>query len=185
MTRAAAKVDPPEASTPPARRGPLTAEALESRQIAVVRIQWSIDMLHRARTRGDLTLERPFSPEVVWTPAMQSRLAESVLLRLPLSPIFVAEDREGSLHIIDGLQRLSSLFSFLEDKLTLTKLSLLPELSGKRFSDLPVRLRRRFEDATLTVVILQSDADPDLAAEIFDRLNAGMPRGAREPAKGG
>jgi hypothetical protein len=183
VTRAAAKVDPPEA--PPVRPAPLTAEALERRRIPVLRAEWSITTLHARETSGELDLRRPFQPEAVWTPSARARLVESVLLRLPLLPIHVAEDRDGVMHIIDGLQRLSALFDFLRGKLILTGLTLLPELDGLRFSDLSIRLRRRFEDTALTIVILQADAAPELTAEIFDRLNAGMPRGAREPAKGG
>ncbi|HSN99450.1 MAG TPA: hypothetical protein VLS89_14240, partial [Candidatus Nanopelagicales bacterium] len=89
------------------------------------------------------------------------------------------------MRIIDGLQRLRALFSFLEGKLALTGLRLLPELNGRRFPKLEIRMRRRYEDAPLTVMILGSGADPRLAAEVFDRLNARAPLGDGEAQGGG
>jgi hypothetical protein len=157
------------------RRSMLTSIALESRRIAILRLDRTIHMLHGQLADGTLDLGRPFRPGLVWSPAVQARLVESVLLRLPLLPIHVVEDREGDVRIIDGLQRLRSLFAFLDGELVLTELHLLPELEEKRFADLPVRLRRRFEDSILTVMILGSDTDPELLPEIFNRLNAWAP----------
>jgi hypothetical protein len=183
VTRAAAKADPSgPGNAPPIG---LNAEALERRWISVLRMEWSIHQFHRRQADRTLVLDRAFYPEVVWKAAKQARLVESVLVRLPLLPIHVTEDRDGVMRIIDGLQRLSAFFGFLEGKLILTGLRLLPELEGQRFGDLPVRLRRRFEDATMTVVVLQSDADPALAEELFERFNAGTSLDRRRPGREG
>ncbi len=61
------------------------------------------------------------------------------------------------MHLIDGLQRLTSLFRFLDGDLALTGLSIVPDLDGARFSDLAVRMRRRYQDTVLTVMVLGAD----------------------------
>jgi hypothetical protein len=175
MTRAAARAVP--FGPPPAGMPSVTfaGKAFESRRVPILKIERSLLDLHRRVAAGTLDLDRPFRPGLIWPQDIQARLVESVLLRLPLPPVHVAEARDGSMRIIDGLQRLSSLFAFLEGKLPLTGLRFLPELEGKRFPALPIRMRRRYEDASLTVMILGSDAPAELVADVFDRMNAWAP----------
>ena len=127
-----------------------------------------------------LDLGRAFRSQPVWSRATQSRLIESVLLRIPMPAIYVAEALDGSTRIIDGLQRLDSLFRFLDGELALEGLQHLPELNGKRFQGLENKMKRRYEDALLTVMILGADADPLLAADLFDRMNLWKPLHAEE-----
>jgi len=165
----------PSAGEPSGRRAIFADEAPVKRRVPILELERTILELYRRREAGTLDLRRPFRPDVVWSPTAQSRLIESVLLRIPLPAIHVAESRDGSLRIIDGLQRVVSLFRFLEGELLLEGLELLPELDGKRFRDLEVRMRRRYEDARLTVMMLGSGADPGLIVELFDRMNAWAP----------
>ncbi|WP_437491934.1 DUF262 domain-containing protein [Sorangium sp. So ce1014] len=187
MTKPAAKADPSgaPADAPSVRRALLANEAPENRRIPILKVEWTILQLHRRLADQTLILRRPFRPDLDWSPAVQAQLVESVLLRLPLPAFYVAESRDGSMQILDGLQRLLSLFGFLEGKLALTGLRLLPELVGKRFPDLPVRLRRRFEDTPLTVMVLDSDAEPELRLDVFSRLNLSTPPGDDGTREGG
>ena len=163
------------AVVPPGQRELFAGKPLTTRRVPILKLERTVLDLHRRLTAGTLDLRRPFRPDVVWPPAAQARLVESVLLRIPLPPIHVVEARDGSMRLIDGLQRLSALFGFLEGKLALTGLRLLPELEGKRFPDLEIRMRRRYEDAPLTVMVLQSGADPGLVVDLFNRMNAWAP----------
>ncbi len=170
----------------PSVQGPLFGgEALENRRIPILKIEQTILDLRRRLAAGTLDLRRQFRPDLVWPLEAQARLVESVLLRFPLPPVHVAEARDGSIRIIDGLQRLSSLLGFLEGNFALSGLRVLPELQGKRFPNMPIRLRRRYEDTSLTVMLLRSGADPGLEAEVFDRMNAWAPLRDGEVPGGG
>jgi hypothetical protein len=80
-----------------------------------------------------------------WTQLQKSKLIESILLGIPIPPIFVSQRIDGVWDVIDGLQRLSTIFEFVgvlrnEDKdlvppSTLTETSYLPSLSGKRWEN--------------------------------------------------
>jgi hypothetical protein len=182
-TKVAAEAD--RGGTAELERGIFAGEALEFRRIPIMRIDRSLLDLHRSCAAGTLDLRRPFRCDVVWRLDAQARLVESVLLRFPLPPVHIAESRNGGMHLIDGLQRLSSLFAFLEGQIALTELRLLPELNGKRFAALPIRLRRRYEDTLLTVMVLGSDADPALLVEVYNRMNAWAPLRDGEAQAGG
>lgn len=136
--------------------------------------------LDRRREKGMLDLHRAFRSQLVWSRDAQSRLIESVLLRIPIPPLYVAEALDGRTRVIDGLQRLDSLFRFLSGELVLEGLRLLPELDGKRFRGLENKVRRRYEDTPLTVMILAANADPILAVDLFDRMNLWKPLRADE-----
>lgn len=168
------------ADEPSGRRAIFAGEAPVKRRVPLLEQARTILELRKRKEAGTLDLRRVFRPEVVWSPEAQSRLVESVLLRIPLPAILVAEGRDGSLRIVDGLQRLTSLFQFLDGDIALVGLRLLPELDGKRFRDLEIRMRRRFEDTTITVTMLGSGADRRLVADLFDRMNAWAPLSVEE-----
>ena len=112
--------------------------------------------------------------DFIWTEAKQSKLIESVMLRIPLPVVYMAEDNQGRMVVVDGLQRLSTFRRFLEDELVLRHLDS-PDLDGKRFSDLPSKLQNRVEDCSLILYTIDSKAPSQVKLDIFDRVNSGMP----------
>lgn len=69
-----------------------------------------------------------------WDAGKQSRLIESFLMNVPVPPIFLYEYEYSKYEVMDGLQRLTSLQAFYEDRLVLTNLEYWPELEGRRYS---------------------------------------------------
>lgn len=147
--------------------------------------EWPIEVLVEKFTNGrDSDESEIFIPdyqrEMVWTPKQQSRFIESILIKLPVPFIFAADvgqgDREGSLEIIDGSQRIRTLDNFLSDKLKLVGLKKLTEAIGMRFSDLSKPRQMRFKRTTVRVIELTEKADEDARREMFDRLNSGGTR---------
>lgn len=118
-----------------------------------------------------------YQREMVWTPKQQSRFIESILIKLPIPFIFAADvgqgDREGSLEIIDGSQRIRTLDNFLSNRLQLDGLKKLTSAIGMRFSDLSKPRQMRFKRTTIRVIELTEQADEDARREMFDRLNSG------------
>lgn len=138
-----------------------------------------VTALHRNYQRGRLVLQPEFQRQFVWDRKKASRLIESVLLRVPLPIIYLSEQPDGKEYVIDGQQRLTSLFSFVDgkfpsgDPFKLTGLTAYKELNKKSFSELPTDLQDRIQDYTLRTVTLLKQSDADLKFEIFERLNTG------------
>jgi len=138
-----------------------------------------VTALHRNQQRGRLVLQPEFQRQYVWDRKKASRLVESVLLRVPLPIIYLSEQPDGKEYVIDGQQRLTSLFSFIDgkfpsgDSFKLTGLTAYKELNKKAFSDLSTDLQDRIQDYTLRTVTLLKQSDADLKFEIFERLNTG------------
>lgn len=129
---------------------------------------------------GRYTLDPEFQRDFVWTPDRQSRLIESCLMRIPLPVFYVAEEKNGRIVVVDGLQRLTTFRMFLADEFALTGLATTDgeskhPLEGKYFSQLPVNMQERVEDTQLTVYILDPKAPERAKLDIFDRVNSGVP----------
>ena len=121
-----------------------------------------------------------------WSEGKQSRFIESIILELPLPPIFVIEREEGVYELIDGLQRISSYLHFRGElhldytdegdqhrELKLTDCDIAKELNGLTYEDLPralkIKLRRNF----IRVEVIRRESDPRLRYYMFKRLNTG------------
>lgn len=141
--------------------------------VQIVKAEKSIFELHRRYTDGRLELRPEFQRDFVWNRPKQVRLVESVLARIPLPAFYLADSSEEKSVVIDGQQRLTTLFRFLEDKLVLRGLDLLPRFEGKKFTKLEPRFQRRVEDTALTVFSVQPGSDPEVKFHLFERLNQG------------
>ncbi|KRP75318.1 hypothetical protein TX23_03825 [Pseudomonas paralactis] len=114
-----------------------------------------------------------------WSDDQKSRLIESIILELPVPQIFVIENENGILELIDGLQRVSSVIQFMEpeklsmDALILTGCDLIKELNGKAFSDLPLTVRLRIKRSSVRTIMIKRQSKPFLKYEMFKRLNTG------------
>lgn len=165
---------------------PLTNKLKNYKRSRIYEIkEWPIGVLVEKFTNGRETDESEifipdYQRDMVWTPKQQSRFIESILIKLPVPFIFAADvgqgDREGSLEIIDGSQRIRTLDNFLSDKLELVGLKKLKQAIGMRFSDFSKPRQMRFKRTTLRVIELTEKADEDARREMFDRLNSGGTR---------
>lgn len=75
--------------------------------------------------------------------------------------------------MIDGQQRLTSFFEFLDGKFKLKGLQVKDDLNGKFFADLPKELQGNIKKAALRAITIKRESDKDLKFEIFERLNSG------------
>ena len=127
------------------------------------------------RINQDMYIMDPdFQRDFIWPEDKQSKLIESVLMRIPLPVFYVAENDDGRMVVVDGLQRLSTFQNFANGGLSL-RLPDQPELNGKRFADLSPRLQNRIEDCNLTLYIIDSKAPERARLDIFERVNGGAP----------
>lgn len=130
------------------------------------------DVLRR-EGQGFFVLDPEFQRAFVWEPERQSRLIESILMRIPLPVFYLAENSDGKLVVVDGLQRLSTLKRFVGNTQALVLDN--PELNGKLFKDLPAKLQNRVEDAQLTLYIIDAKVPERVRLDIFERVNSGRP----------
>ena len=114
-----------------------------------------------------------------WSEDQRSRLIESVLLRLPLPQIFLIENKDGVLELIDGLQRISSVLQFIESQLLgleplrLDGCDIIKQLNGKIFADLSLSMRLTLKRTPIRAVIIKKQSKGFLKYEMFKRLNTG------------
>ena len=124
--------------------------------------------------QGRYVMDPDFQRDFIWDEAKQSRLIESVLMRIPLPVFYLAEDQQGRRVVVDGLQRLSTFQRFARNELRLN-LADRPDLHRKRFQDLDSKLQDRFGDCNLTLYVIDSRAPDQTRLDIFERVNSGVP----------
>lgn len=122
---------------------------------------------------GDLLVQPEFQRYHVWDSVKSSRLIESVVLDVPLPIVYLAEEPDGRESVVDGQQRLTAFFDFLDSSLALKGLEARPDLNGKRFSQLDKLLQNKIRRFSIRVITIRKESDKDLKFEIFERLNTG------------
>jgi hypothetical protein len=160
----------------------------------IVKKEFSIFELHRRWTAGHLRLQPEFQRELVWSEEKQVKLVESVLARIPLPVIYFSDDGE-TFDVVDGQQRLTTLFAFMEGRFAerqaaeairrkgshpgegrafaLRKLTLLTKLESCTFETLDPKTRRSFEETQLICYVLPPSTSAEAKFQIFGRLNEG------------
>jgi hypothetical protein len=126
--------------------------------------------------------ERPsFQRRYVWTDILASRLIESMLLNVPIPPCYLSQNEAFELDVIDGQQRLYSIYRFHENQFALTGLEVLKELNTLRFHELPTKYQRQFKTHTLRLVAVTNESHPEIKFDVFQRLNTNtVPLNAQE-----
>ena len=131
------------------------------------------DVLRRI-DQGQFIMDPDFQRDFIWPVDKQSKLIESVLMRIPLPVFYIAENDDGKLVVVDGLQRLSTFWNFVNEEERL-RLPDNPDLNGKKFSELDNKLQNRIEDCNLTLYVIDSKAPERARLDIFERVNGGVP----------
>lgn len=126
-----------------------------------------------------------------WSEHQKSAFIESILLGIPIPPIFVSQRNDGVWDVVDGVQRLSTIYEFTgilkkdsQEKtpqpVALQKTTYLPSLAGKKWDDphdlensLTQTQRLLIRRAKIGVNIVEKESDPMVKYELFQRLNTG------------
>ena len=109
----------------------------------------------------------------IWNNAKKAKLIESILMAIPLPLFYFAENKNGGLSVVDGLQRLYAIKDFMNDEYVLKDLAYLQTKNGLKFSQLERNDQQRIERYQLQVNVMSSSTPEYIKLNIFQRINSG------------
>lgn len=151
----------------------------------------SIGELISLYEKDEIDIHPDFQRFFRWSNHQKSTFIESILLGIPIPAIFVSQRDDGIWDVVDGLQRLSTIYQFIgilktssgdenTCPFTLEKTVYLPSLQGKKWDDkddkdnsLTQTQRLLIKRAKIAVNIIEKESDPMIKYELFNRLNTG------------
>lgn len=162
----------------------------DKRKLYVDKVDKSTSDLFRMIVEGELNLQPDYQRKFVWDKKTMSKFIESLLLSIPIPTIFLAENSDDTFEVIDGQQRLTTIFAFMKSKLVANEIEKLPynlreldvlalngletlkQFNRKNYYDM-VDMQRKFNNVSLPVVIIKKDSTEDIKYDIFSRINSG------------
>lgn len=123
------------------------------------------------KTDRQIILDADFQRDDVWKIKQKCELVESVLMGLPLPIFYFNQNKKGKLIVVDGRQRLTALFEYMNDKFALKGLSILGELNKKKFKDLTPIQQSMIEDYQIQAHVILPPTPERIKFDIFDRVN--------------
>lgn len=142
---------------------------------------FSIEQINQMITDGDIDLSPDFQRGFVWTDiTRKSRLIESLLLRIPIPVFYFSQDEQGLFQVVDGVQRLTVINSFMNNKFKLKNLEYLTECNNKWYNkkndkdnSLDSMFRRRIQQTQIYVNVIDPQTPGKVKYDIFKRINTG------------
>lgn len=124
---------------------------------------------------GILDTNPNFQRKPIWKEnKRKSLLIESLMLRIPIPAFYFYEDEQGRFQVIDGQQRLLTIFDFMQGKFKLSGLEYIGAICNKkRFDELDERYKQRINRTQLAVNILDARSPHRVVYDIFRRINTG------------
>ncbi|MCT4606974.1 MAG: DUF262 domain-containing protein [Marinisporobacter sp.] len=135
----------------------------------------------------DIDLKAEYQRVFKWTVEQKTKFIESLFLGLPIPSIFLYQDENALWEVVDGIQRLSTIFEFVgvlrtevkDEKgdfikhpaLELKGAPKLTSLNGLLYEDLTSDLQREFKKLKLQLIIISKKSSNDVKLEVFRRLN--------------
>lgn len=120
-----------------------------------------------------LEVKPSFQRGYVWDDKRASGLVESLLMNIPIPVCYFAEEESGKFTVIDGHQRLYSIWRYASNLFALKDLRTLNEFNGKYFRDLREREQRLILGRSIRCIVITQESHPEIRFEVFERLNSG------------
>ncbi len=131
---------------------------------------------------NDIDIAPDFQRHYVWKARQRSGLIESLLLGIPLPSFYFNEDDNGRLQVVDGVQRLTTIYRYVSDpKEKLGELVYLQDLRGQGFDELTTLFQRRLKSSQFVAHVIDPQTPYRVKFDIFRRINTGgTPLSAQE-----
>lgn len=168
-------------------------EHIKERKVVIQPYDYAVRTLVDMIIEGDLILEPDYQRKYQWDDIKASRFIESIALNIPVPVVYLAEEKDGTFSVIDGQQRLTSLFRFIKANeienlfpdsglmpLKLTGLKIISEINGKEYLELDRVLRSNIAKRAIRCIVVLNESDEALKFEVFERLNTGVHRSDQE-----
>ncbi len=126
-----------------------------------------------------LNLRPEYQRRLVWDIAKKSRFIESLLMNIPVPPIFLYETDLNRYEVMDGQQRLNTILEFYDNNLTLKGLETWSVLNDRTYSKCPPRIQRGLDRRRISANVLLAENIRDaehadfIRRTVFERLNTG------------
>ena len=149
------------------------------KEIRTTAVDFSFGELLNLHKGKEIIIRPEYQRLFRWSNEQRSRLIESIIIGLPIPPIFLIEGNDGILELIDGLQRTSSVIQFLDHnlisqpELVLVGCGIMKELNGLSFNKLPLVVRLKVRRSPIRATIINKSGDSFVKFEMFKRLNTG------------
>ena len=148
-------------------------------RIVTEQARYPIKSIKSMLDSGDYNLNPEYQRRKRWDNGRKSRLIESFIMNVPLPPIFLYEYDYSKFEVMDGLQRLTSIYDFYSGNFVLEGLEYWKELNGKKYQELPIEIQKGIDRRYISsIVLLEETAKTPEEAEklkqiVFERLNSG------------
>jgi hypothetical protein len=147
----------------------------EKRRLNTETYDFTVSSLKDYMENGHIIVPE-FQRGFVWNRAQASRLIESLIINCPIPVVFLSQNSDESLAVIDGNQRLNSIKLFLGNEFELRGLTAYPDLEGYQFDDLDPRFQRHILNRTIRCIVILKETHPQIKFDVFERLNTGSVR---------
>ena len=142
---------------------------------------FSIEQVNQMINDGDIDLSPDFQRGFVWTDiTRKSRLIVSLLLRIPIPVFYFSQDEQGLFQVVDGVQRLTVINLFMNNKFKLKNLEYLKECNDRWYQkenaesdNLDSMYRRRIQQTQIYVNVIDPQTPGKVKYDIFKRINTG------------
>lgn len=114
-----------------------------------------------------------FQRGYVWNRVQASRLIESLIIQCPIPVVYLSQNPDETLSVIDGNQRLTSINLYINNEFPLTGLATYPELEKLTYEELDPRFQRHIINRTIRCIAILKETHPQIKFDVFERLNTG------------
>lgn len=152
------------------------------RTVKTQNIEYDLETLVKKIKKGVIKINPDYQRNHRWNNVTSSKLMESLILNIPVPTIYLSQDIDvdeeveddvARYSVIDGQQRLTAIYNYMNNEFDLEGLEILKPLNGMFYKNLPPFLIRRLEERTIKCLRIDSTVDPQVKYDIFERLNSG------------
>lgn len=120
----------------------------------------------------EIVLEGYFQRKTdLWENEVKSRLIETILVGIPIPPLYFDITNTNKWLVVDGLQRISSILAFVKNELKLTGLEYLPNLENLYYKDLDTTKQRNFSRYVINYCAIHQGTPRSVRYRIFKSIN--------------